>query len=318
MGHLSESTTGQDRGDCWALAYAALSAMMDGVRAGEAPLFQNLLLYGPPGTGKSYFALRHGFERSDETANVLDVERLSRVYLTEETPAVDLRGGPLPDGTEWHWVHGPAIRAWQERRRLVLDEIDKASADALAFLLAVLDDRAVAGITLPTGERVRPARGFHVVATTNGEPDDLPEALRDRFTVAIAIDEPHPDAIAALRPDLREVARVTAKLDAVRRISIRKWRDFDKLRERFSEEAAAALVFGTRASEVLDGMRIGADADAWKPAPPCWWAGRGDCRGDGRGVFRDGDDDPICRGCTRAGRGTLPIRTPDGEIVRAE
>ena len=45
---------------------------------------------------------------------------------------------------------------------LVLDEIDQHSAQSSRFALhAILDDRSIAGITLPTGERVEPAEGFH-------------------------------------------------------------------------------------------------------------------------------------------------------------
>ena len=88
--------------DGWALASAALDFVMEHVRdSGEAPAAaQNVLLYGPPGTGKSYFAQTYGLESpgAAKTAG----ESHCRVYLTEDTPAVDLRGGPLPNGREWH------------------------------------------------------------------------------------------------------------------------------------------------------------------------------------------------------------------------
>jgi MoxR-like ATPase len=245
--------------DGWALAEAALALAMEDARE-SSPAIQNLLLYGPPGTGKSHFAQRHGIARAGA--------EVCRVYLTEDSPAADLRGGPLPDGREWHWVHGPAVRAWQAGRRLVLDEVDKASADALTFLLAILDDRAVAGFVLPNGETVAPSAGFHVVATTNAEPWDLPEALRDRFSVAIELNEPHPEAIAALPRDLRRAARVTAGLEPDRRLSIRSWRAFAHARTRHGEELAAQLVFGARAADVLDAMSIGADAEDWDAIMP--------------------------------------------------
>src|SRR5439155_5194803 len=114
-----------------------------------------------------------------------------------------------------------------------------------------------------------PAAGFHVVATTNAEPADLPEALRDRFPLAISIEAPHPRAIESLGPDLRRAAEVTAGLEPERRISIRGWRAFDQLRERCSDEQAAALVFGARAADVIDAPRIGADAEAWAPPATC-------------------------------------------------
>ena len=305
------------RSNGWALATAAMDFLMEGAGdAGGTPAAQNLLLYGPPGTGKSHFAQTYGIEQSSGLAEVLDGGGLFRVYMTDETPAADLRGGPLPDGREWRWVHGPAVRAWQRGSRLVLDEIDKASADALTFLLAVLDDRALAGFTLPTGETVRPAPGFHVIATTNAEPLDLPEALRDRFAITVAIDEPHPQAIGALGRDLRKAARVTARLDQDRRISIRGWRAFDALRERCGEKLAAALVFGDRAGDVLDALRIGADAESWEPAPACYWVPRDACAGDGRGVYLDRDGDPACADCALRGRSPAPIRDRAGATLR--
>jgi AAA domain (dynein-related subfamily) len=300
--------------DGWGLAAAAVDFLTD--RAGDPGAVQNVLLYGPPGTGKSLFAQTYGLDPAARGTEGSMGTPVFRIYLTEETPAADLRGGPLPQGQEWRWVNGPAVRAWQAGARLVLDEVDKASADALTFLLAALDDRAVAGFVLPTGETVAPAAGFHVVATSNAKPDELPEALRDRFQVAIAIDEPHPLALEALSPDLRELARVTARQAPGRQISIRGWRAFDELRARHGEALAAALVFGRRAADVLDAKRIGADAEPWEP-PPCYWVRDGTCRGDGRGLYADRDDDPACAGCALEGKSPAPIRTREGVIVRA-
>lgn len=206
---------------------------------------QNVLLYGPPGTGKSTFAKSHGGVES------------FRVYLNEEMPSTELRGGPLPVG-DWRWVHGPGVRAWQEGRRLILDEVDKASADTFTFLLALLDDIETAGIHLPTGEYVSPVSGFHVVATSNVlDPSELPTALNDRFTVAVNITAPHPKAIALLPPDLRAAARVSCNLPEDRRVSLRGWQTFASLRDLFGAEAAAKAVWRDRADAILASVRIG-------------------------------------------------------------
>ena len=121
----------------------------------------NLLISGSAGVGKTTIA----------NSNVTHVYN---VYMTEETPAAELRGHFIPRGTSWEWMHGPAIRAWMEGSRLVINEINAASGDALDFLLAVLDDKSMAGITLPNGESVKPHPGFNCVATMNGQPEDLP------------------------------------------------------------------------------------------------------------------------------------------------
>lgn len=202
-----------------------------------------LLLYGPPGTGKSYHAQK-------------GTDKFYRVYLTEDTPMFELRGGPtLPDG---QWQDGPCIRAWREGCRLVLDEIDKAPSEAMSFLLGILDDPETAVLTMPTGETVRPQPGFHVIATTNGGPDDLIEALKDRFTVAVKIDAPHKEAIKKLPNDLHNAARASAKAEGHRRVSIRGWHCYADLRTKIGDKAAAMAVFGERHQDVLDAFSIAA------------------------------------------------------------
>jgi hypothetical protein len=88
--------------------------------------------------------------------------------------------------------------------------------------------------------------GFQVVATMNGTPDCLPEAVQDRFSVKVLIKEPHPQALASLPYDLRGIAAKTAVIeDKERRIGIRAWKTFALLREVCSTpEIAAQGVFG--------------------------------------------------------------------------
>jgi MoxR-like ATPase len=125
-----------------------------------------LLLYGPPGTGKSSWA---------GTA----FDRVERVTLHAQMPPEDLIGSMAlvarKGGTNTVWQDGPAVRAMRSGSALVLDEIDQHSPELRCALHAILDDRSIAGITLPTGERVEPTDGFCVVATTNAEPTTLPE-----------------------------------------------------------------------------------------------------------------------------------------------
>jgi MoxR-like ATPase len=87
------------------------------------------LLHGPSGTGKSHAA--HGAD--------LGGRALYSVTLTPETPAAELRGHYVPVGSEFRWQDGPAIRAWREGARLVINEVDHAGGDALSFLLNCLD-----------------------------------------------------------------------------------------------------------------------------------------------------------------------------------
>jgi MoxR-like ATPase len=211
----------------------------------------NLLLWGPPGTGKSTFACVEGaFE-------------WYRIYCHEEMSDMDIVGGASLRNEGGATVSGHSdgvgLRAWREGKRLVIDEIDKAGGSALTALLAITEDHSTAAYTIPlTGETVRPKPQFHCIATMNGSPDELPDALRDRFTVKIQIDRPHESAIAALTEDLRMAATASASLEDDRRVSIRGWRAFATLRHEIGDEHLAALaVFGMpQAQEIVDALQI--------------------------------------------------------------
>jgi MoxR-like ATPase len=205
------------------------------------------LLYGPSGTGKSFAA---------QTAELCG-RKLYSVTLTPETPAAELRGHYIPVGNEFKWQDGLAIRAWREGARLVINEIDHAGGDVLSFLLNCLDSDSTACLTLPTGELVMPHPHFQAVGTMNGDPDDLPTALRDRFPVRIEIKEAHPLGIASLPQDLQAAARGSVvATDPARRLTLRAWMAFASLRDILGPEHAAEAVFNKRAKDVLDALKI--------------------------------------------------------------
>jgi len=207
----------------------------------------NTLLYGPPGTGKSYAA------QSRYSGTVRNVT------LTPDTPAAELRGHYHPRGGEFVWVDGPIVAAMREGARVVVNEVDHAGGDTLSFMLAALDNRESCRITLPSGETVTPAPGFHVVGTMNGRPDDLLPALRDRFAAAVEILEPHPAAIEALPADLHNAARGTVTATGDDRITLRSWLAFARLRVAVGPETAAAATFGANWRAVLDSLAVAAE-----------------------------------------------------------
>jgi MoxR-like ATPase len=202
-----------------------------------APYTRRVLLYGPPGTGKSYLA---------RTAGVLDPDMVYPVPIHEDIPAAELRGHFIAqENGGFAWADGPAIMAWRNGGRLVLDEIDKAGSDGLSFLLAILDDFKTAKTTLATtGEVISPHEDFTIWATMNGELDDLPPALRDRFPVSVRITAPHPQAIAALPHDLQALAAQLSVAEPKRRVGLRRFYEFANLRQHMALLDAGELIFG--------------------------------------------------------------------------
>lgn len=208
------------------------------------------ILYGPPGTGKTTAAVNAARDLGRSLYNVT---------LTDETPAAELRGHFIPQGSEWRWMDGPALSAFRNGGMLVLNEIDKASLDCLDFLHGLLDDPTVSALTLPSGETVFPHADFVVVATTNRTPGDLPDAIADRLAAAIHIGTPHPDAINSLPDDLKVPAANAAAndRDPDRPATLRRWKVYATLRETVGNETAAAAVFGHRHQEILDALALG-------------------------------------------------------------
>jgi nitric oxide reductase NorQ protein len=225
----------------------AWADLTDALAAG----IDRLLLYGPPGTGKTFAALYFGTgERPAE-----------RLVCTEDLTTADVAGCYVPAGEgRWEWVEGPALRAWRTGARLVVDEVDRASGDVLSLLLAMADTDGSATWRHPrTGALLSPHPEFTVVMTTNLDRlEELPVALRDRFPVAILVDRPHPSSVAGLSADLRSAALCGSIGEVDRRVSLRAFYAFDKLRGRFGDERAAALVLGPeRATAFLDALKIG-------------------------------------------------------------
>lgn len=230
--------------DAWTLTEAILAVI-------GALRLPHVLLWGPPATGKTHAAV-HASRPAEQ--------KVYSVTLTQEMPAYELRGFERPVGKGFKWSDGPVVAALRSGGRLVLNEIHRASADVMSFLLSVLDDRDLKSVTLPTGEVVTAAPGFCVVATSNNDPADLDEALASRFPVVIQIDTIHPAALATLPADLRQAAVGMAQASSDRRITIRAWQAYATLRGTISSAQAAAAVFGVQAEDVLASLAI-ASAD---------------------------------------------------------
>jgi MoxR-like ATPase len=105
-------------------------------------------------------------------------------------------------------------------------------------------------------ETVIPSRGFSVIATMNGTPDMLPEALADRFGVKININSVHPDAIKSLPEKYRTVYSERDENNIPP--SIRSWKEFSKLVDAGVDlRSSATVCFGNDyAEDVVEAIEL--------------------------------------------------------------
>jgi len=213
-----------------------------------------MLTYGPPGIGKSYGPAKWAAKNRWEFMSVT---------LTDQTPASELRGHFILKGSDFVWHDGVVTRAWRKTQEglnvlIEINEIVEAGADVEVFLHNALDDPEFARLDLPTGETIRPApERLIVVATMNGNPGMIREALRDRFPVKIQLNEPHPDAIMALPSDLRPLAMEMTKASKGKdRMSVRPFVAYAQLRSRVAANIAAEAVFGENALDILTALGL--------------------------------------------------------------
>lgn len=149
----------------------------------EKKMFYPLLLSGLSGTGKTKMV--------EQVCASLS-RQLVRVNLTIESDEDSLIGGWKLENGSMQYRKGPVIDAMERGAVLLLDEVDLASPSRIMCLQSIME--GVGYFIKKTGEFVKPAAGFTVIATANtkGTGDDsgsfvatniLNEAFLERFAI---------------------------------------------------------------------------------------------------------------------------------------
>ena len=134
-----------------------------------------VLLYGNPGTGKTA-AVEAAFP-----------EELYTILGSGDTEVSDLVGSYVqtPSGG-FEWVDGVLVRAAEEGKVLLIDEIGLIDPKVLSIVYGLMDGRKELVVTSnPERAVVKAKEGFYVVAATNPNAPGvrLSEALLSRFTI---------------------------------------------------------------------------------------------------------------------------------------
>ena len=150
----------------------------------KSNMFYPTYISGLSGNGKTFMV---------EQACAKVGKEFIRVQINPETDEDDLLGGfRLIDG-ETVFAKGPVLKAMENGAILLLDEIDRAT-NKIMCLQGILEGKPV--LVKKTGEIVKPAEGFNVIATANtkgkGSEDGrftaasiIDEAFLERFTISI-------------------------------------------------------------------------------------------------------------------------------------
>ena len=158
----------------------------------KSGMFYPVYVTGLSGNGKTF---------SVEQACAKTRREVIRVNFTLETDEDDLIGGFRLVNGETKFFKGPVIAAMEKGAVLLLDEIDLANPAKIMCLQSILEGKGY--FIKKTGEFIKPANGFTVVATCNtkgkGSEDGrfigtnvMNEAFLERFPITCEQDYPTP------------------------------------------------------------------------------------------------------------------------------
>lgn len=210
-----------------------------------ARIMPRIFVWGPPGVGKSYTGYKI-LKASNKT--------VWQCTLDEDKAVQELMGHFVPKGNVFAWHNGPATTAFKEGHGLIVNELARASSAVKDMFLGILDDPEIALLSLPSGDNITRGKNFKVIATANNPPDELDEALRDRFDVIINVKVPHPAIIKNLDYKIPGFGNMvlSSYQDPVHAISPRRAFAFvELLSNKMQSEEAALLAFGSRHKDIL-------------------------------------------------------------------
>ena len=171
--------------------YIAWGAHKDMIKILKSEMFYPTYISGLSGNGKTLMV---------EQACAKLKKEFIRVQINPETDEDDLIGGFRLINGETVFSKGPVLKAMENGAILLLDEIDRAT-NKIMCLQGILEGKPV--LVKKTGDIVKPAPGFNVIATANtkgkGSEDGrftaatiIDDAFLERFT--ISIDQQFPSA----------------------------------------------------------------------------------------------------------------------------
>ena len=140
----------------------------------KSEMFYPTYISGLSGNGKTFMV---------EQACAKAGREFIRVQINPETDEDDLLGGFRLINGETVFCKGPILKAMENGAVLLLDEIDRAT-NKIMCLQGVLEGKPV--LVKKTGEMVKPAKGFNVIATANTKGKGSEDG---RFTAASIIDD---------------------------------------------------------------------------------------------------------------------------------
>ena len=140
----------------------------------KSKAFYPLYIAGLSGNGKTMMV--------EQACANLDREYI-RVQISPETDEDDLIGGFRLLNGETVFAKGPVVKAMERGAILLVDEIDRSTSKIMC-LQGVLEGKPI--MIKKTGEVIRPALGFNIIATANTKGKGSDDG---RFVTASIIDE---------------------------------------------------------------------------------------------------------------------------------